>query len=72
MEDLQKNVLVCEILCMWVKADKQKKEEPKKSELLQYLKTKTDVKGRRKNAYERLEAAMKNNLSQKVVNILTK
>ena len=72
LEDLQKNVLVCEILCMWVKADKQKKEEPKKSELLQYLKTKTDVKGRRKNAYERLEAAMKNNLSQKVVNILTK
>lgn len=72
LNDLQKNVLVREILYMWVKADKQGKVEPRESELLQYLKTKTDVKGRRKNAYERLEAAMKNNLSQKVINILTK
>lgn len=61
--------LICKILNTWFETDKQRK--PQSGEVLQYLQTKRDMKGKKKTAYERLESVMKNNLLQKVLNILT-
>lgn len=67
--DLKTIPLICKILNTWFETDKQRK--PQSGEVLQYLQTKRDMKGKKKTAYERLESVMKNNLLQKVLNILT-